>query len=312
MLLSRVAENLYWAARYLERAEDTARIIRSYSEAMVDLPVSVSTSWEPLLAITGTREAYDLVHDQADEGSIVQFLVAEAANPGSVVTSVTQARENLRSTREVLPREGWQVVNDMFLFAESHRHDGVGRRSRGRFLERIVADARRVDGILSATMSRDAAYEFLRLGQALERADMTTRVLGVRAAELMAGSDPAEEHAEVQWMSMLSSLSARQMFHRSTREPVNGPGVVRFLLMDRAFPRSVAGCLARVAAGLANLPRGDEILPAVEAAEAELRLIDPSEIDGKSLDHAMDGLQLAIGGVHEQLAVTYLRAPEPV
>ncbi|HEY8093088.1 MAG TPA: alpha-E domain-containing protein, partial [Acidimicrobiales bacterium] len=111
MLLSRVAESLYWAARYLERAEDTARIIRSYSEAMVDLPMSVSTSWEPLLAITGSREAYDLVHDQADEGSIVQFLVAEAANPGSVVMSVTQARENLRSTREVVPREGWQVVN---------------------------------------------------------------------------------------------------------------------------------------------------------------------------------------------------------
>jgi uncharacterized alpha-E superfamily protein len=102
------------------------------------------------------------------------------------------------------------------------------------------------------------------------------------------------------------------MFHRSTREPVNGPGVVRFLLMDRAFPRSVAGCLARVAAGVANLPRGDEVLPAVDAAESELRLIDPSAIDGKSLDHAMDGLQLAIGGVHEQLALTYLRAPEPV
>ena len=75
-------------------------------------------------------------------------------------------------------------MNDLYLFAQAHRHDGVGRRSRGRFLERVVADVRRVDGILAATMSRDAAYEFLRLGQAIERADMTTRVLGVRAAAL--------------------------------------------------------------------------------------------------------------------------------
>ena len=112
MLLSRVAESLYWAARYLERAEDTARIVRSYSEAMVDLPVSVSTSWEPLLAITGSREAFDALHDQTDEASIVQFLVADAGNPGSVVSCVTQARENLRSTREILPRDGWLVVND--------------------------------------------------------------------------------------------------------------------------------------------------------------------------------------------------------
>ena len=82
MLLSRVAESLYWAARYLERAEDTARIVRSYSEAMVDLPMSVSTSWEPLLAITGSREAFDALHDQTDEESIVQFLVADAGQPG--------------------------------------------------------------------------------------------------------------------------------------------------------------------------------------------------------------------------------------
>lgn len=315
-LLSRVAESLYWAARYLERAEDTARVVRAYSESMVDLPMSVSTSWEPLLAITGSRGAFDEVHPHADEESIVQFLVADAENRGSVVSCVTQARENLRSTREIVPREAWRVVNDTYLFAESHRHDGVGRRSRGRFLDRIVADARRIDGILSATMSRDAAYEFVRLGQALERADMTTRVLGVRAAALMAASsaptaDPRFEHAEVQWMGVLASLSARQMFHRSTREPVNGPAVVRFLLTDRSFPRSVAACLARVAAGLGALPHGDEVLPAVRAAEVELTLVDPTETDGKSLDDAIDGLQLALAAVHGRLVSTYLQAAAP-
>jgi uncharacterized alpha-E superfamily protein len=225
--------------------------------------------------------------------------------------SISQARDNLRSTREVLPRDGWRVVNDLYLYAQAHRYDGVGRRSRGRFLERVVADARRVDGILSATMSRDPAYEFLRLGQAIERADMTTRVLGVRAAALMAATDGAEEHAEVQWMSMLASLSARQMYHRSTREAVNGPAVVRFLLLDDAFPRSVLACLRRTAVGLGHLPRGDEVLPAVADVEAELLLVDPAEIDGKSLDAAMDAVQLALAALHDRLTATYLGGPLP-
>ena len=107
-------------------------------------------------------------------------------------------------------------------------------------------------------------------------------------------------------MSVLRSLSALQMYHRSTREPVDGPAVVRFLLHRRAFPRSVAALPGRVAAGLAALPRGEEVLPAVRAAEVELSLVDPTETDGKTLDDAMDGLQLSLAAVHGQLAVTYL------
>jgi len=309
MLLSRVAGNMYWAGRYLERAEDTARIIRSYSDMIVDLPVSVMSSWEPLLAIAGATEAFDEVSEPADEASIVHFLVAETANPGSVLMCVSQARENLRSTREVLPREVWQTLNDLFLFAESHRHEGVGRRSRGRFLERVVGESRRIDGMVMATMNRDAAYEFLAVGQSLERADMTTRVLGVHAAGLMAAGEDTKTHVDVQWMSVLSSLSALHMYHRSTRSPVAGPDVVSFLLGDPAFPRSVSSCLTRLTHRLERLPRANAVLPAVRAVEAEVARVDPADTDGKTLDHAMDGLQLALGEVHERIVATYLLAP---
>jgi len=306
MLLSRVAGNVYWAGRYLERAEDTARIIRSYSDTIVDLPISVTSSWEPLLAIAGATEAFDEVADQPDEANIVHFLVAETANSGSVLMSVAQARENLRSTREVLPREVWQTLNDLYLYAESHRHDGVGRRSRGRFLERIVAECRRIDGMVMATMNRDAAYEFLAVGQALERADMTTRVLGVHAAGLMTAGDGSQTHVDVQWMSVLSSLSALQMYHRSTRSPVSGPDVVAFLLWDPTFPRSVAACLTRLVHRLERLPRADEVLPAVRAVEADVARVDPADTDGKTLDHAMDSLQRALDEVHDRITATYL------
>src|SRR5215218_10278854 len=102
MLLSRVADNLYWGARYVERAEDTARIVRAYTEVIIDLPVSVTSSWDPLLALAGSVEAFEDGHARAEEASIVRFLVADTSHTDSIVSTVAKARENLRTTREIL------------------------------------------------------------------------------------------------------------------------------------------------------------------------------------------------------------------
>ena len=134
MLLSRVADNIYWGARYMERADDTARLVRTFTEVLLDLPVGVASSWEPLLAVAGSRELFDVGHARANESDIVRFLVADDANPGSVVRSVAAARENLRTTREVLPREAWQAVNDLYLFTQRDSESGVDRRTRARWM----------------------------------------------------------------------------------------------------------------------------------------------------------------------------------
>ena len=302
MLLSRVADHLYWGARYLERAEDTARVVQSYTDLLLDLPMGVNSTWEPLLAVVGGRELYDMAHTGTDETDVVRFLVADDANQGSVVASIAQARENLRSAREVLPREAWQAVNDLYLFSGGDREAGVDRRSRGRFLSRVVSDCRRLDGVLAASMRRDEAYELWRLGQALERADMTTRVLGVRAASLLAarsGDGAHDDFAEVQWMGVLRSLTALQMYQRSRRGPIDGTSVVRFLLFDATFPRSVAGAVVQIRAALGALPRPAATLPAVEAIDEVLAGIDIGADDGQALDEAMDRVQLALDDVHE-------------
>src|SRR6516225_4150497 len=116
MLLSRVAGNLYWAARYLERAEDTARIVREHTNLLVDLPTSVPVTWDPLLAITDIRAGFDGRYDAVDETSIVRYLVADRENQGSILMSVEQARDDLRTCREVVPRELWNVLNDLYLY----------------------------------------------------------------------------------------------------------------------------------------------------------------------------------------------------
>ena len=317
-LLSRVAEQLYWVARYVERAEDTARIVGAYTEVVVDLPVGLGVQWDALLAIAGGREQFDAEHAKADESSIIDFVVADRSNPSSITSSVRLARENLRSCREVMPRLAWQVVNDLHQHVGEHRAEAVSRRSRTRFCDQVVASSLRFTGVVDSVLSRDAAFDFLQLGQALERADMTTRVLGVRAAALMSGErapaavdaseafEASEAYDGVQWMGILRSLSALQMFQRSTRASVSGPSVVDFLLMDRYFPRSVVACLHRIGEALDRLPRGDEVRPAVARVYDVVSMVDAQADDGELLDQATDRIQLALAELHGRIIETYV------
>ena len=311
MLLSRVADQLYWGARYLERADATARIVRNFTEVILDLPAGVASSWEPLLAIAGSREEFDRSHVRAAENDIIRFLVADRDNLGSVVSSVAHARENLRTTREVLPRAAWQTVNDLYLFTGREPEAGVDRRSRIRFLNQVTEDVQQLDGVLSGSMLRDEAYEIWRLGQSLERADMTTRVLGVRAAALLdAPPDRDLDYDDVQWMGVLRSVTGLQMFQRSTRGPIHGADVVRFLVFEEQFPRSVKGCLARIRVALARLPRSERTMPAADALDAALAGVPVTADDGAALDAAMDRLQVALAHVNAMVHATFVGAAE--
>jgi len=306
VLLSRVADQLFWAARYLERAECTARIVRTFTEVIVDLPRGLNLSWEPLLAISGSRGVYDESHARASEADIVRFLVADPTNPSSVGTAIAASRENMRTVREVYPREAWQVSNDLFLYLQSNGEAAVDRRSRNRVLSRVISESQRIDGILTSAMSRDEAYEMLRIGQSIERADMTTRVVGVRAATLLALPIGAEDHSEVQWMGVLRSVSAMQMFQRWHRGPIDGESVVRFLVSDANFPRSVKACVARIRRGLAELPHRPVVDEAVDDLELALAVQWFGDGDDAiALDTAMDAIQLKLSvlstAIHDEL-----------
>ena len=324
MLLSRVADRIYWAARYMERAEDTARIVRTHGELLADLPSSVPHRWEPLVLIMGSNSRYTQIRERAaqqqsqlqdlraaEELGVVTFLVADRLNGGSVASCVFAARENLRTTRDTLPREAWITLNDLSLYVGSEADRSVDRRRRDRFLGRIVADSRRLDGVLATAMTHDEAYVMWRLGRAIERADMTTRVLGVRAAavlELRDGAgDGVEDHDEVQWMGVLRSLSGLQMYQRAVRGPIEGPKVVAFLLQHARFPRAVRGLLREIRLALAELPDPGTALDAVDRIDAELHDAVAASHDGAALDDAMDSLQKAIGELDRRITARYLR-----
>lgn len=313
MLLSRVADRIYWAARYMERAEDTARLVRAHGELAADLPAKATAPWEPLIAVVGSESRFADAVEEPDEQAVVSFLVTDRDNPASVTSCVLSARENLRTTRETVPRDGWMALNDLSLYVSAESDRSADRRVRDRFLTRVISDSRRLDGVLATSMTHDEAYVMWRLGRALERADMTTRVLGVRAAEVLAlradhaTEDDSEDHDEVQWMGLLRSLSGLQMYQRAVRGPIEGPAVVRFLLEHDRFPRSVRALLREIRLALSELPDPGGVLDAVDRVDAEVRHRSSAAEDSAELDDAMDAVQLVLAQLDRRITDRYLR-----
>ena len=309
-LLARTADRLYWGARYVERAEDTARIVRAYNELVVDYPSQEMLRWEPLAALTGSDTSLVVpIGDPSGEMTVVRYLLADRSNPSSIASSVASARENLRTTREVMPREAWQAINQLSHYVDATASGAVERQLRDQFLVRVVQISRRLDGILESTMTRSHEFRLLRLGRLVERADMTTRVLGVAAAgllELEAANRQEMVTDQVRWMSVLRSVSALQMYQRAVRGPIDGLSVVRFLLSYSAFPRSVQGCLDDIRAVLLGLPGPDQVLAVLDRTQATLGASDPDVHAGVELDRAMESTQTAIAELDMAIRSRYV------
>lgn len=311
MLLSRVAEHLYWAGRYLERVEGTARLVKTHTELFVDLPRSTGLGWAPLLAVTGSREAFDVGYERVTEDDVVAFLLAEPEHHGSVLVSIEQTRENLRVTRGLIPQRMWEVVNETRQWVQVSAVAGCARGSRIMWTEEVIRRCHTVIGTAASTMSRDLAYAFMEIGRLVERADMTSRVLDVQAGILMrANVDTPIPYTDLTWMAMLRSLGGEQMYRRQMGGVVSAPNAVQFLLREQAFPRSVEHCLIEIERNLVELPHHDDSIASARTIHALLDTVGGAEVDLVWLHQFVDDLQLALGGLHDQLAATYFPARE--
>lgn len=332
-MLSRVAQNIYWMARYIERAEDTARIINVNTNLLLDLPRSMTFGWLPLIFIVGAEKQFFKKDPDrfADENTVVKFLIGDSDNSGSIISSLASARENLRTTRDTVPQEAWEQINGLYIFARDHVPT---RRGRFEFLRRVIHGAQQINGPLAGSMSRTAAYDFVWLGRFLERADMTTRILDVRSANLLprAGQpvtlkqeqEQEQGRAEsgqtqgttleqqeqnpfesIQWMSVLKSLSAYQMYRQQVRLRVGGPDVLKFLLQDESFPRAVSFCLKQLEICLQELPKNAAPLAAIDALKQRLNAAAVPELAHEGLHEFIDEFQIGLGELHDRIASTY-------
>jgi len=310
VLLSRVADNIYWAGRYLERAEATARLVKTHTGLFLDLPRSAGLGWTPLLAVTGSAEIYGQEHIGSSEDEVVSFLLDDPAHVGSVVNSVDRAHEALRATRALVPQRSWEIAHELHIWTMDTCSDGVDRRARMRWTEDLIRWCNLLSGSLLATMTRDDAYSFLEIGRFIERAEMTTRVLDVQAGVLMAdGAHTLRPYADLTWLAVLRSLGAEQMFRRSSGGLVSGVDAVRFLLRDPAFPRSVEHCLIEVSRWLLELPRHEHPMTGCAVVQQHLDATDESGLTADGLHALVDELQKGLGSLHDSVSDAFLTVP---
>ena len=305
-MLARVVENVYWLSRYLERAENTARIIGVNTNLLLDLPGGIAPGWLPLVDISGNRAEFDARGTKGDERDVVHFLIAEKDNPGSICSSLSSARENARTLREILPAEAWELLNQFFAEFTKDLATGLNKRTRFEFLKRIVITLQTIAGMLDGTMNRNDAHTFLTLGRNLERADMTSRIVDVRSAQLLPAETPELRPFEsVQWMSVLKSLSGYQMYRLKMRSRVKRADVLQFLLRDDEFPRSCQFCLSQLEASLTPLPRSEAVLEVLETARRFVQRAPLATLDQPGLHELIDKIQLRIHDVHIGIASIY-------
>lgn len=242
-MLSRVANSIYWMARYIERAENLARFIEVTLNFILDQPDSSYQQWEPLIQATGEESEFYERYSSATADNVIHFLTFNPDYPNSISSCLTQARENARTIREAISSEAWEQINEFYHWVKGQQHPSMTLDSQFAFFQRIRMESHLFNGILDATMSRGTGWQFANLGRLIERADKISRILDVKYFTLLPKvEDVGTTIDDLQWSAVLRSVSGFEMF-RKRYHAITVRRIVEFLILDRDFPRAVRFCL---------------------------------------------------------------------
>jgi uncharacterized alpha-E superfamily protein len=318
-MLARLAENLFWAGRYTERAEDTARMVDVTYHTQLESPYGeVAQAWQQLLEVLHLSGAYQ---DRLQAQAVMRFLVLDPTNPGSVTASVARARENTRSVRELVSQELWEAVNDLHLMLASRDLAGELADQPYELFRAIRRASMTIYGVASETMPRDEGWRFMALGRLLERAEMTCRLIDVRYGQLEAMSGPSQRLAQAtgeaargpdrtdfhHWIAVLKSASAFEAYRRRYRASMDPADVVEFLLLEPDLPRSVLYSLrsARFQLDALRDGRPSQAARRLGRVGAALEFRDVGELFDVGLSTFLEDVQREVALVAEAVAAEF-------
>lgn len=248
-MLSRIAEYHYWLGRYIERAENNARVVGDFYQTQLDNSAAESP-WRVVLEMTGELDTYNRQFDAIEAARVENYLTFNTINPNSILSCLTRARENARGIRDQISSELWLALNRLYLEMREVRWEGMGDAQAVDFYERIKERAQLVDGVVHSTMLRGVGWHFVRLGKFLERALQVTRVLGTRYYYLEQAQDPSttllSSQQAQQWYSLLRSVSCFEQYLKLYRATLAPLSVVELLVLHPDSPRSVRFAVASV------------------------------------------------------------------
>jgi uncharacterized alpha-E superfamily protein len=316
-MLSRVAENLYWISRYVERAENVSRLLDVGFHLELDAAGLGGVGGDPapiesVLAILACREAFQRAHGEAlrDREAVLHFLTFDRQHGHSILAMLARARENARCTQEALSGEAWSQLNKLYLYLNGPKARRRFAASPPRFFDAIKRACILFAGLVDGTLPRTEVYHFLQLGRHLERVNQISRILSIKMHGLR-DDGPVVERAlrVVHWSSLLRSCSAYEAYLREYQDRIEPEGVVRYLVLDADFPRALRFGVARCLESLRALSAGDSAATEAERRlgrlDSELRYLDAAEILAQGLGPFLAGIQEACNRIGDEIHQAY-------
>jgi uncharacterized alpha-E superfamily protein len=317
-MLSRVANCLYWMSRYIERAENTARIVDVNLQLLLELrnlnDERLAEHWMPVVESTGDQEAFEKLHKKATGQAVTEFLVFQPENPNSIVSSICLARENARMVRDQITVEFWEELNRVYLFLRSPEARKVWRQSPSEFFQQIKSASLHLVGIGYATILHNEGWWFSQAGKFIERADKTSRILDVHYRSLPERGMPGSvSQAEaLGWSAVLRSCSAWDAYKSLHGAEIHPRYVAEFLLFNEDFPRSARFCVGELNGALRRIsgtPSGkfcNESEKLAGRLEAELQFSTVEEIFQQGLHFYLDQFQDKLNSIGNALFDAYI------
>lgn len=309
-MLSRVADSIYWMSRYIERAENVARFIDVNLNLSIDLGPEIERQWEPLIYTSGDHELFRKHYPVSTQSNVIQFLTFDERNSNSILSCLQSARENARTVRDMISTPMWEELNKFYLLVRSAAHPQV-LDSPLDFFSKIMQMGYTLDGATTSTMSHSEAWHFHRLGEMIERADKTSRILDVKYYLLLPKpSDVGTPIDSNQWAALLKSASALEMY-RKEHGRITPAQVAEFLVLNRDFPRAMRFCLIRAEQSLLAITggatgtfrnRAEQLLGRLRS---ELDYTNIDEIMQTGLHEFIDQFQVRLNAVGEAIFETF-------
>lgn len=253
-MLGKTAGGLYWMFRSLERAENTARLIEAGFRIALTRSTTAEAEWQSVISTLAATQAYEAANDGYDSTRVVDFLLRDLINPSSVLSIIKSARDNARLVRTALTTEVWSAVNESWMLFTEILKDEIPQTELPAVLATIRQQPGLVRGALHGTMLRNDIYDFCRLGTFVERMDNTARIIDVKYYSLLpAPSFVGSRLDNVQWETILRSVSAHRSFRWAVEEDFNASNIAEFLILDRRMPRSLAFSAGQIVNSLSHL-----------------------------------------------------------
>jgi uncharacterized alpha-E superfamily protein len=318
IMLSRVADSLYWMSRYVERAENIARILDVNLQLMLDLPKlnaeQQEALWLPVLRSTGDGDFRQHFKEVKSE-SVIEFLTLSPKNPNSILNCITNARENARHVREQISLEMWEEINRTYLSLKGFTSKKVARTGAYDFYNHIKNASALFQGTTDGTMTHGEDWDFIQVGKFLERADMTTRILDAHDEIFINTPTKSQTGGTLQWSAILRSCSAHDAYRKFYVAQVDPDKVVEFLILNEFFPRSIRSCVQAMDDALRRVSGGNNSAYSNQAEKLAGRLVADltfsalEDIKTVGMHKYMDETQVKLNDIGEAIYKTYLFCP---